>query len=239
MSWQHALDDLEEATRLARSGKGNQALHAVERAIHHYGAELLGISVTEFKARLREDRQPAELLRSEGLITSEARELLDGFRIVRNAVAHPPFHFELDGKSVLGGIEKLRKLIQKDEAPLHTVAVRDLYAVDPGTSAVEVAATMARRDYSFVPVLDGSSPVGTVTERAVVELFEDAGSDASYLDRKVSDIMKEPLPVRQPSETVHGVVPEVLRNGAILVPLRDGWGIFTIWDYTHLAVQAG
>ena len=72
-----------------------------------------------------------------------------------------------------------------------------------------------------------------------MELFEDAGSDASYLDRKVSDIMKEPLPVRQPSETVHGVVPEVLRNGAILVRLRDGLGIFTIWDYTHLAVQAG
>lgn len=236
MSWQEARTEIEEAKRLASSGRGNDALFAAERAIEHYASDLLGITISELRSRKRSGLQEGPALRQAQLISSEHMELLEGFRRVRNVAAHPPFTITIEGRSLVRALGKLQDLIEREGAPLHRVAIRDLYFAEPDTPAVEVAAVMAAKDYSFVPVLAEDQPVGTVNERAIVELFGDAGSEMSYLDRRVADIMKPPLAVHGGDELVHDIIGEVHRNGAILVRLRGSLGIYTIWDYVDHGV---
>ncbi len=95
-----------------------------------------------------------------------------------------------------------------------------LVYVEPGSKVTEVLHVMSEHGITQVPVLDGNSSVGTATEgRLTRRVLE----EPSTLQKPISDVMEEPLPVIE-SESSVGDVLQLLRGReatAVLVKRHD------------------
>jgi len=80
---------------------------------------------------------------------------------------------------------------------------------------------MRRHDISQLPVFRGSMPVGSVTEKGIVDLLS-RGYDSKKLSRmRVRDIMEEPFPVIS-GETPLSIISSLLQHNPAVLLSRDG-----------------
>ena len=70
---------------------------------------------------------------------------------------------------------------------LKDIMTRDIEAVGPGTTMKEAADRMAELDVGFLPICEGSNPLGVVTDRDLVVRGIAAGRDPQRT--QVADIM--------------------------------------------------
>ncbi|HEX5580668.1 MAG TPA: pyridoxal-phosphate dependent enzyme [Gemmatimonadaceae bacterium] len=88
-------------------------------------------------------------------------------------------------------------------------------SVAPGTAVRQALRLMSQHAISQLPVLDGASSVGSVSESA---LTVRALEDPKVLDRSVADVMEAPFPVVDASQSAESVVKLLTKtNRAVLV----------------------
>lgn len=121
------------------------------------------------------------------------------------------------------------------------LAREDVVTVTPDTTAVDIAATLADENVGSVIVVEGSDPVGIVTDRDLVVSVIAEGADASTLT--ASDVMTGDLFTVEPTEGVFDVLAEMCDASVRRVPVvgADGLvGIVTLDDFlVLLATELG
>jgi cystathionine beta-synthase len=95
----------------------------------------------------------------------------------------------------------------------------DIVAVAPGAAVRQALRLMSQHGVSQLPVLDGASCVGSVSESALtVRGLEDPKS----LDRSVADVMEAPFPIVEASQPAEGVVKLLTKSNRALLVRVDG-----------------
>lgn len=95
----------------------------------------------------------------------------------------------------------------------------EIISVAPGASVRQALRLMSLHDVSQLPVLDGASCVGSVSESALtVRGLEDPKS----LDRSVADVMEAPFPIVEASQPAEGVVKLLTRSNRAILVRGDG-----------------
>lgn len=121
------------------------------------------------------------------------------------------------------------------------LAREDVVTVTPDTTAVDIAATLADENVGSVIVVEGSDPVGIVTDRDLAVSVIAEGADASTLT--ASDVMTGDLFTVEPTEGVFDVLAEMCDASVRRVPVvgADGLvGIVTLDDFlVLLATELG
>ena len=121
------------------------------------------------------------------------------------------------------------------------LAREDVVTVTPDTTAVDIAATLADENVGSVIVVEGSDPVGIVTDRDLAVSVIAEGADASTLT--ASDVMSGDLFTVEPTEGVFDVLAEMCDASVRRVPVvgADGLvGIVTLDDFlVLLATELG
>jgi cystathionine beta-synthase len=113
------------------------------------------------------------------------------------------------------------QLLDADRATLETVLGRKdasapaMVSVAPGGTVRQALRLMALHDVSQLPVMDGSTCVGSVTES---ELSAQSLEDSRVLDRTVGDVMGQPFPMVEAALPVDAVAKLLSKaNPAVLV----------------------
>ncbi len=89
-------------------------------------------------------------------------------------------------------------------------------SVKTGTSLREVAALMDSKGISQIPVIDENNRViGTIYETTLLRILLRNGE--SFLDKKVEDVMEDPLPIVSPSTPIYIVQQILVKYPAVLV----------------------
>ena len=98
-------------------------------------------------------------------------------------------------------------------------------ADEPVLNAID---KMRSHNIDQIPVFENGKPVGTITD---ARLFDAILEDAEVRHQKVSVVMGAPLPIVGVEATLEEVTGK-LGNGnpAVLVKLKDGYGIITKQD---------
>lgn len=95
----------------------------------------------------------------------------------------------------------------------------DIVAVAPGAAVRQALRLMSQHGVSQLPVLDGASCVGSVSESALtVRGLEDPKS----LDRSVADVMEAPFPIVEASQPAEGVVKLLTKSNRAILVRADG-----------------
>jgi len=105
-------------------------------------------------------------------------------------------------------------------------------SVTAGATVRQALGLMSQHDVSQLPVLDGASCIGSVSESV---LASRGLEDSKVLDRTVGDVMDAPFPVVEAGLPVDQVVKLVTKsNPAVLVRVNGGFaGILTRSDLLH------
>lgn len=94
-----------------------------------------------------------------------------------------------------------------------------IVSVAPGATLRQALRLMSQHDVSQLPVLDGASCVGSVSESALtVRGLE----DPKALDRSVADFMEAPFPIVEAGQPAEGVVKLLTRSNRALLVRSDG-----------------
>lgn len=123
-------------------------------------------------------------------------------------------------KQILDFLESLES-IEKQETrakELYHKRVFSLATHDRIPNAVEL---MRKHEISQLPVFRGKMPVGSVTEKSIVDLMS-RGYDSKRLSRmKVMEIMDEPFPVIS-QETPLSIISSLLQHNPAVLLSKDG-----------------
>ena len=94
-----------------------------------------------------------------------------------------------------------------------------IVSVAPGADVRQALRLMSQHDVSQLPVLDGASCVGSVSESALtVRGLE----DPKVLDRSVADLMEAPFPIVDAGQSAEGVVKLLTRSNRAILVRADG-----------------
>jgi cystathionine beta-synthase len=101
-----------------------------------------------------------------------------------------------------------------------------------GATVRQALRLMSLHDVSHLPVMDGNSCVGSVSEGV---LAAKGLEDQKVLDRSVGDVMDAPFPVVEEGQAVDSVVKLVSKNNPAVLVRRHGaiTGILTRSDLLH------
>ncbi|HEY0969703.1 MAG TPA: pyridoxal-phosphate dependent enzyme [Gemmatimonadales bacterium] len=92
-------------------------------------------------------------------------------------------------------------------------------SVAPGTAVRQALRLMSQHSVSQLPVLDGSSSVGSVSESA---LTVRALEDPKTLDRSVADVMEAPFPVVDAAQPAESAVKLLTKSNRAILVRADG-----------------
>lgn len=115
------------------------------------------------------------------------------------------------------------------------LAREDVVTVTPETTAVDIATTLADENVGSAVVVEGTDPVGIVTDRDLAVSVIAEGADASTLT--AADVMTGDLFTVEPTEGVFDVLAEMCDAGVRRVPVVDAdglAGILTLDDFLVL-----
>lgn len=115
------------------------------------------------------------------------------------------------------------------------LAREEVVTVTPATTASDVATTLADENVGSAVVVDGSEPVGIVTDRDLAVSVIAEGGDAATLT--AGDVMTGDLFTVEPTEGVFDVLAEMCDVGVRRVPVVDAdglAGILTLDDFLVL-----
>ena len=91
-------------------------------------------------------------------------------------------------------LEALTELEQGRETKVNEIMSTGVASVKRSDLVQEAARIMSDTGFSQLPVLDEDRPVGSITERTIMERMIGAGRGTQLAERPVSDIMEDPLP---------------------------------------------
>ncbi|MFD3482117.1 CBS domain-containing protein [Streptomyces sp. NPDC058665] len=122
--------------------------------------------------------------------------------------------------------------------PQHPLRIGDIAAARAGLESLpptaqlsEATHLMRTKDYSQLPVIDGTTKLcGAVTWRSVARMYEKAG-----VDRVLANALVDDVPVAEEHQNFFAVLPLVSERGYVLVRRNDGRfsGIVTSADITE------
>ena len=121
------------------------------------------------------------------------------------------------------------------EATVADVRSRRLIAVAPGSRLEEAVGAMRQHKFSQLAVLDGPSPVGSLSERTITNLIL-AGKKPSEFSRiRVRDVMEPPFPTLDERAPVYLAAGLLQHYAAVLATHRgEVLGIVTKSDLLKL-----
>lgn len=121
------------------------------------------------------------------------------------------------------------------EATVADVRSRRLVAVGPGARLEEAVGAMRQHKFSQLAVLDGPSPVGSLSERTITNLIL-AGKKPSEFSRiRVRDVMEPPFPTLDERAPVYLAAGLLQHYAAVLATHRgEVLGIVTKSDLLKL-----
>lgn len=90
--------------------------------------------------------------------------------------------------------EALQRLEQKREVRASEIMTSEVVGVKVVDSVQEAVELMRGFGYSQLPVFDGERPVGSVSEKTIINSIVDSRGDASIIKMPVSEIMEEAFP---------------------------------------------
>ena len=102
-----------------------------------------------------------------------------------------------------------------------------LRTVSPGDRVADAVATMQEFGVSQLPVVDEGTPVGSLSEKALLAALI---ADASVASGRVGDVMDAPFAVVASSARLDRMMPHLESAGAVLVESADGLRILTRSD---------
>jgi len=91
-------------------------------------------------------------------------------------------------------LEALAELEQGRETKVNEIMSTGVVSVQRSDLVQEAARIMSDTGFSQLPVLDGDKPVGSITERTIMERMIEASREEHLAERPVTDIMEDPLP---------------------------------------------
>lgn len=95
---------------------------------------------------------------------------------------------------VVAIFDALQRLEQKMEARASEIMTSEVVGVQNSDPVQRAAALMREFGYSQLPVFDGGRPVGSVSERNIVDRMVHSRDGESVIDMQVSEIMDEAFP---------------------------------------------
>ncbi len=135
---------------------------------------------------------------------------------IENGTAEPSY--EIAGR-IFQALDSLEKEERK-KATAGDLCTKNVAGVAPGDRMARVIERMAQRSISQLPVLDGETPVGSVSDETVrrqTALYAAQGKDLNRMAAApVEEVMDEPFPQVSESEPVESVVALLERNQAVL-----------------------
>jgi predicted transcriptional regulator len=89
-------------------------------------------------------------------------------------------------------LEALDELEQGRETKVSEIKTDNIVSIQKGDLVQKAVGLMRKYGYSQLPVLDGERPVGSITERTIIDRMDD--EEGPIADKIVSEIMDEPFP---------------------------------------------
>lgn len=112
------------------------------------------------------------------------------------------------------------------------IMVTDIAIIEPEKSVVEAAKIMKERKIGSLVVIEGSKPIGIITERDIIRKLVAEGKDAKIV--KVKELMSYPLITANPDDDVEVLAKRMAVNEIRRLPIinKDGnlVGIITATD---------
>ena len=93
--------------------------------------------------------------------------------------------------AILDALQRLEQRREAKASDIMTSEVIGVQSVDPVRRAV---ALMGGFGYSQLPVFDGGRPVGSISERTIVDKIANSGDDDPVIDMPMSEVMDEAFP---------------------------------------------
>jgi predicted transcriptional regulator len=91
-------------------------------------------------------------------------------------------------------LEALEGLERGKEAKAGDIMTRTVISIQRDDSVHRVVALMNEYGFSQIPVLDGDRPVGSITERTIIDRMVRGEGEEPIVERPVSDLMDDPFP---------------------------------------------
>jgi cystathionine beta-synthase len=116
------------------------------------------------------------------------------------------------------------------------VAPTGVVSIGPGAAVRQALRLMSQHDVSQLPVMDGGSCVGAVSESA---LSLSALENVKVLDRTVGDVMDSPFPTVDAGHPVDGIAKLLSKSNSAVLVREDGAtrGIVTRSDIVHFLMS--
>ncbi|MFH8132039.1 MAG: CBS domain-containing protein [Candidatus Aenigmatarchaeota archaeon] len=121
-------------------------------------------------------------------------------------------------KKIFDCLESLEKKSQITADQLLTPRVIWIKKKEKVSKAIKL---MRKYGYSQLPVFDGKSFVGSISERTILEEISKGKKPSDFLNKKVEEIMEEAFPVVTEKEPLTSILALLQNNHAILVS-RNG-----------------
>ncbi len=118
-------------------------------------------------------------------------------------------------------LEALAGLEQRMEKKVGEIMTTEIVSIGRGDTVQDAANLMSNHGFSQLPVIDGGRPVGSITERTIVERIVGARGDGRIADRPVSEVMDDPFPQVGEDAPVSLVANMLRVYPAVLVHRKD------------------
>lgn len=115
---------------------------------------------------------------------------------------------------------------------------QEVVSVRPGETVRAAVALLAGRRIGAVPVMDGETVAGILSERDVIYCLKDG--DTGVLDRTVAEVMTAPAVTVAPDDPVLGALSLMTRRRIRHLPVIDGGrviGVVSIGDLVKYRID--
>jgi predicted transcriptional regulator len=113
-------------------------------------------------------------------------------------------------------LEEVTRSMQQGRSALE-FSSREVVSVQAEESVRKASELMRRSGYSQLPVLDGQSPVGSISEKGILRLLSTGISMDELGKKRVSEVMEEMFPMVTESTPMDVVATLVSVSNAVLV----------------------
>ena len=144
------------------------------------------------------------------------QELAEAADVSQSFVARVELGEVDPGYSSLRAIVDALNRAQRRERRTEDVMSRPVVSVEPGAAIRDAVDQMRERGYSQLPVVDEGVPVGSLSERDVVQELADSQAP-EVAQRPVREVMRAPFPALDPDEAVDEAVRMLEHRDAVLV----------------------
>jgi predicted transcriptional regulator len=135
-------------------------------------------------------------------------------------------------------IETLESAEKKEKTKVKEIMSRKIVSIKKSDRMRKAIDLMRKSDYSQLPVLEGGHPIGTISDKTVVDIVSTGRDLSEIIEERVSAFMDEALPTVQENESIDVISAILQTNQAVLVVKRgNAVGIVTKADLFKIASQ--